>query len=51
MIGLAPKNEMVLLDTVKVEAVEELNEEMAPPPPPPPDYDAATAGFCAAAIL
>ncbi|MFO1369343.1 MAG: energy transducer TonB [Marinagarivorans sp.] len=38
MIGLAPKNEMVLLDSVKVEAVEELNEEMAPPPPPPPDY-------------
>ncbi|HMW49441.1 MAG TPA: energy transducer TonB, partial [Cellvibrionaceae bacterium] len=38
MVGLAPKNEMVLVDNVKVQTVEELKEEIALPPPPPPDY-------------
>lgn len=45
MIGLAPKDEMVLVDNVKVEAVEELKEEIALPPPPPPDYVAPPPDF------
>lgn len=38
MVGLTPKNEMVIFDSVKVEAVEDQKELIEPPPPPPPDY-------------
>jgi periplasmic protein TonB len=38
LIGLSPKNEMVMIDNVKVEAVEDQKEKVEPPPPPLPDY-------------
>lgn len=38
MIGLQRRGEMVIIENVKVEAVEDLQEKVAPPPPPPPDY-------------
>lgn len=38
MIGLKPKDEMVIVENVKVETVEDQQEKVEPPPPPPPDY-------------
>lgn len=45
MIGLAPKDEMLLVENVKVQTVEELKEDIALPPPPPPDYVAPPPDF------
>jgi periplasmic protein TonB len=38
MVGLSPKNDHVVIENVKVETVEEVQEQVEAPPPPPPDY-------------
>ena len=38
MFGLKHKDEMIIVDNVKVETVEDTQEKVEPPPPPPPDY-------------
>lgn len=38
LIGLAPKPGEFLVENVKVQTMEDLDEQVVPPPPPPPDY-------------